>query len=160
MCAGRFGLGWVHDVFTIACHMFMHTYLQVSIFLYILSCWCFSDCLSLSPSISLSCVSCFMAPKHKSTPSQNSLRSGASSPLILHRLLFSSMMREPVRTSRRTSLNEAFIQNAKSFCLISLILHFPLSSTVGVESHFMAPQSLVHPWSFRSSTLTCMGLIL
>ena len=100
---------------------------------------------SLSPSISLSCVSCFMAPKHKSTPSQNRLHSGASSPLILHRLLFSSMMREPVRTSRRTSLNEAFIQNAKSFCLISLILHFPLSSTVGVESHFMAPQSLVHP---------------
>ena len=48
LCVVRFGLGWAHDVFKFACHMFMHTYLQVSIFLYILSCWCFSNCLSLS----------------------------------------------------------------------------------------------------------------
>ena len=34
---------------------------------------------SLSPFISLSYISCFMAPKHKFTPSQNPLRSGASS---------------------------------------------------------------------------------
>ena len=100
---------------------------------------------SLSLSISLSYVSCFMAPKRKSILSQNPLHSGASSPLILHLLLFSSMIREPTRTSWRISLDEAFIQNAKSFCLISLTLHFPLSSTVGVGSRFMAPLSLVHP---------------
>ena len=82
LCAGRFGLGWAHDVFVFACHIFMHFHAYVPFsfcICYILSCWCFSDCLSFSPSISLSYISCFMAPKRKSTPSQNPLRYGASS---------------------------------------------------------------------------------
>ena len=41
-------------------------------------CWCFSACLFLSPFLFLS-VSCSMAPKWKSTPSQNPLHSRASS---------------------------------------------------------------------------------
>ena len=53
--------------------IFMHTYLQVLIFLYILSYWCFSDCLSL-----FLVLVCTMAPKRKSTPSQNPLRFRAS----------------------------------------------------------------------------------
>ena len=56
---------------------FMHTYLHFFIFLY----WtvlCFSACLSLSPSLFLVLV-CSMAPKRKSTPSRNPLRSRASS---------------------------------------------------------------------------------
>ena len=59
--------------------IFMHTYFQVSIFLYI---YCVIGAfliVFLSPSISLFCVSYFMAPKRKSTLSQNPLWSGASS---------------------------------------------------------------------------------
>ena len=41
-------------------------------------CWDFSDCLSLSLSFLFTLVMS-MAPKRKSTPSQNSLHSGASS---------------------------------------------------------------------------------
>ena len=80
ICVGRFGLGWAHDLFTFARYMFMHfscirtfIYLYFDIDLY----WCFSVCFFF---LSLSLlVSCSMAPKRKSTPSQNPLRSGASS---------------------------------------------------------------------------------
>ena len=44
--------------------------------------WYFSDCLPLFLSFSPSYVSCVMAPKRKSTPSQNPLPSGASSSSI------------------------------------------------------------------------------
>ena len=47
MCAGRFGLSWAHDVFTVAYHMLRHTYLYFFIFLY-WSIWCFSVCPFLS----------------------------------------------------------------------------------------------------------------
>ena len=79
---GRFGLGWAHDEFIFACHIFMHShayvpsifiYLDISIALY------FSDCLPLFLSFSPSYVSCIMALKHKSTPPQNPLHSEASS---------------------------------------------------------------------------------
>ena len=82
LCAGRFRLGWAHDAFIFSCHMFMHfhAYVPSSFYIcYIVSCWCFSDCLSLSLSFSVSYVSCVMAPKRKSIPSWNPLRSGASS---------------------------------------------------------------------------------
>ena len=45
-----------------------------SLYFDILSCWCFSDCLSL-----FLALVCFMAPKRKSTPSRNLLHSKASS---------------------------------------------------------------------------------
>ena len=48
-----------------------------SLYTSILFCWCFSVCLSLSLSLFLALV-CFMATKHKSTPSQNPLCFGAS----------------------------------------------------------------------------------
>ena len=64
-------------VFLFACHIFMHTYIHFFIFLYI---DVFGDFLrvTLSPSLFLS-VSCIMAPKWKSTLSQNPLRSRVSS---------------------------------------------------------------------------------
>ena len=69
-----------------------------------------------------------MAPKRKFALSQNPLRFGASSsssdPTTL---LFGSMMNKPERTSWRTFLDKAFIQNAKSFCWTSLTLTYPLS---------------------------------
>ena len=76
LCAGRFGLGRAHDAFIFACHMFMHfhAYVPSSFYIfYIVSFWCFSDCLSLSY------VSCVMTPKYKSTLSWNPLHSEASS---------------------------------------------------------------------------------
>ena len=73
LCAVRFGLGWAYDVLKFACHMFMHTYLQVSIFVILYLVGAF-----LIVFLFLSYISCIMAPKRKSTPSWNPLRSGAS----------------------------------------------------------------------------------
>ena len=144
MCAGRFGLGWVHYVFNVACHMscIFHAYVPLfSIFLILIV---FGAFLLLSLSLSLS-VSCPIAPKHKSTLSHNSLR---------------SVMKRPVRTSRRTFHNATFIWNAKLSYRTFPILTFPQSSTVGVESHYVASQSLVSLWSYMSFTLTYMDLII
>ena len=76
-------LDWAEPMMFLLLHItcsciFTHTYLRFSIFLYIDCDWCFSVCvfLSLFPFLS---VSCFMAPKRKSTLSRNPLCSGASS---------------------------------------------------------------------------------
>jgi len=87
LCVGRIGLGWTHDVFTIACHIFTHfscicTFIYFYFYFDIDLCCCFSACLSFSPFFFLS-VSCSMAPKRKSTPSRNSLHSEASSSFSL-----------------------------------------------------------------------------
>ena len=80
--------------------------------------------------------------------------------LIPPPLLSSSVMRRPNRTSLRTSLDEVFIRNAKSFYQTSLTLTYPLSSTVRVGSHCVMSRSLVCPCLYRSSTLTCIDLII
>ena len=81
--ASRFRLGRAHDVFVFVCHMFMHFHAYIPSNFYICLFYLVGAFLifshSFSPSISLFCISCFMAPKHKSTLSQNPLRSGASS---------------------------------------------------------------------------------
>jgi len=80
LCAVRFGMGWAHDAFYVAYHMLMHFHAYVPSFLYIHILICVGAFLrvSLSPSLFL-LVSCSMAPKRKSTLSQNPLRSRASS---------------------------------------------------------------------------------
>ena len=80
--------------------------------------------------------------------------------LILLLFMSGSVMRRPIRTSRRTSANVAFIQNATWFYWIFLILTFPLLSTVEVRSHCVASRSLVPPWSYRSFTPICTDLII
>ena len=65
--------------------------------------------------------------------------------LIPLHLSYSSVMRRPNRTSWRTFHDKAFIRNAKSFCQIFLTPPYPLSSTVGVESHYVASQSRALP---------------
>ena len=55
--------------------------------------------------------------------------------LTLLPLLFGSVMRRSKWTSLRTSLDEAFIRNAKSFYRTSPTLTYPLSFTAGVGSH-------------------------
>ena len=82
LCAGRFGLGWAHNAFYFACHMFMHfhacvPYIQyISIYLNCLELFWLS--LSSPPLFSFTLVMS-IEPKRKSTPSQNPLCSGASS---------------------------------------------------------------------------------
>ena len=75
-------------------------------------------------------------------------------------LTFSSMMRMPNRISLRNFLDEAFIWNAKSFFRTSPTLTYPLSFTVGVGSHYVTSRSLVYSCLSRSSTPTCMNLII
>ena len=80
-------------------------------------------------------------------------------PLTLLHLTSSSMIIKPVRTFRRTSHDEAFIRNAKSFYRIFPILTFPLPSTVRVGSHCVASRSLVSLWSYKSFTSICTDSI-
>ena len=138
--------------------IFMHTYLTFSIFLYIDCDWCFS--LSLSLSLSLSQL---VALWHLN---ENLLRPGILFDLghllllILLPYMFDSMMIKPDRTFGRTFLDEAFIRNTKSFCQTSPTLTYPLSFTIVVGSHCVMSRSLVHPCLYRSSTPTCMDLII
>ena len=60
-------------------------------------------------------------------------------------LTYGSVMIKLVKTFWRTSHNEAFIRNAKSFYWTFPILTFPLSSTVRVGSHCVASRSFVPP---------------
>ena len=158
MCAGRFGLGWAHDVFTFACHMFIH-FSCIRTFIYLYSnidpCWCFFACSFLSSFLSLIdlwhlnknllCLEILFVLGHLLLlPS-----------LILLHLTSGSVMIKPVKTFQRIFLDAAFIRNDKSSFRIFPILTFPLSSTVGVGSHCMASRSLVLPWSYRSFIPTC-----
>ena len=150
-CCVLLGLDWAEPMMLFMLHItcsciFMHTYLQFFIFLYFDFFGAFLR-VSLSPSLLLALV-CSMAPKRRSTSSWNPLLSEASSssfpsdPTPSH---IRFVMIKPVRTFRRTSHNTTFIWNAKSFYRTFLILTFPLSSTVGVESHCVASQSPVLP---------------
>ena len=161
MCADRFGLGWAHDVFNVACYIFMHfSCIHTFIFLYF-DIELFGAFLFFPLSLSL------VVLWHLS---ENLLRPGTLFVprhllLIPLHLMSSSGMIKPVRTFWRTFPDKAFIWNAKSSYQIFPILTFPLSSTVGVRSHCMASQSLALPWSYRSFTptytiLTIMYLIL
>ena len=149
LCVSRFGLGWAHDAFKFACHMFMHFHAYVPSCFYhlILKLLCMflivslSLSLSLSPSLSISYVSCIMAPKRKSTPSYNPLHSGASS---------SSSPSDPTPSHVQFCDEKAkpdFLENFSwrgihserhSFCQTFLTLTYPLPSIVGVGSHFVA----------------------
>ena len=119
----------------------------IHIYIYFLSCWCFSDCRSLSPSLSFLGYFALWHPKasplHPRT--HYNLRHPLLLPLTPLHLTFGSMMRRPVRTSWRTFLDEAFIWNAKSSYRIFPILTYPLSSIVGDRSQCVASQSRALP---------------
>ena len=83
LCCVLVCLDWAEPMIHLNLHVtcsyiFRHMYLQVSIFfiLYLVGAFLI---ISLSPTLSISYVSCIMAPKRKSTPSRNPLRSRASS---------------------------------------------------------------------------------
>ena len=136
--------------------IFMHTYLTFSIFLYIDCDWCFSASLSLS---FFQLVALWHLNENLLHPG-TFFDSGHLLLLILLPHMFDSMMIKPDRTFRRTFLDELFIRNTKSFCRTSPTLTYPLSFTVVVGSHYVMSRSLVHPCLYRSSTLTCMDLII
>ena len=82
LCADRFGLGWAHDAICFSCHMFMHfpcirTFFSIYLILLMLLGTFLIVFLSLHLFLFTLVVS--MAPKRKSTPARNPLRSGASS---------------------------------------------------------------------------------
>ena len=115
LCADRIGLGWAHDVFTIAYHMLMHFHAYVLYILYILIYWlywCFSMCLSLS---FFQLVALWHLNENLLHPETFFVLGLLLPFLVLHPFTSSSMMGRPNQTSLRTFLDEAFIQNAKSF---------------------------------------------
>ena len=157
------GLDWVEPMMFLLLHV-TYSYIRSTFFLYLIDidlCWYFSVCHPLSLSFFR-----LVALWH---PNVSLLHPGTLFVLglllllpllILPPLMFGSVMRKPVRTSRRTFHDTTFIQNAKSFYRIFLILTFPLSSTVGVRSHFVASRSLVPRWSYKSFTPTYTDLII
>ena len=117
LCAGRFGLGWAHDEFIFACHMFMHSHAYVPSIVNILIYQLLGTFLIVSLYFFLSLLLMLVASWHLSV---NPLRPktlfilGHLLPLTPLHLTFGSMMRRLVRTSQRNFLDEAFIWNAKS----------------------------------------------
>ena len=107
--------------------------------------WDFSDCLSLSPSLSVCINLCLWHLNASLLRPRTLFIPGHPLLSILHHLMSGSVMTRPNRTSLRTFPNEAFILNTKSSCQTSPTLTFPLSSTVGNGSHCVMSLSLVHP---------------
>ena len=101
-----------------------------------------------------------MAPKHKSTPVRNPLRSGASS--SSDSAPFSLRFRDDDahKAFSENFLDEVFIRNAKLFWRMSSTLTFPLSFTVGNGSHCVTSWSLVLSCLSSNFTPTCTGLII
>ena len=101
-----------------------------------------------------------MAPKHKSTPARNPLRSGASS--SSDSAPFSLRFRDDDahKAFSENFLDEVFIRNAKLFWRTSLTLTFPLSFTVGNGSHCVTSWSLVLSCLSSNFTPTCTRLII
>ena len=112
-------------------------------------------CLSLSFFL---LVSCSMTPKHKSTPSRNPLRSGASSSDSTPCHIW--FCDEKARTNFSENFSRRGIHSECQVILSDFSLTFPLSSTIGVGSQFVASRSLVPLWSYKSFTLTCTDLII
>ena len=165
LCAGRFGLGWAHDAFKFACHMFMHFQAYKPSCFYHLILKLLGTLLIDSLSFFLSLPLTLVASWHLSV----SLFRLGTFFILGHLLLlllltplplmFGSVLRRPNRTSLRTFHDVAFIQNAKSFCQTSLTLTCPLSSTVRVGSHYVAPRSGALLWWYKSSTPICTDFI-
>ena len=146
-CCVLVGLDWAEPMMYLCLHVtcsciFMHTYLQVSIFLYVLCYWCFFDSLFLPLFLFFALVASWHRNANLLRPRTLYLL-GHLLPLTLHHLLFGFMMRTLERTSLRIFVDEAFIRNAASFCQNFLTLTYSLSFTIGVGSHFVTSRSLI-----------------
>ena len=168
LCCVLIDLDWAEPIMHLYLHVtcsciFMHTHLQVSIFviLYLVSAFLIVS-LSLPFSLFLMLVASWHLSVNFFCPGTFFVLGHLLLLLLLTLLLFaySSVMRRPNRTSQRTFHNVEFIRNAKSFCQISLTLTYPLSSTIGVRSHCVASRSRALPWSYKSSTPICTYSII
>ena len=150
LCAGRFELGWAHDAFKFACHMFMHFHAYIPYFFFYLFYLLILNMFGafLIVSLFLTLVASWHLNVNPFCPW--TLFVSGHLLLLLHltplHLTYGSMIRRPSWTSRRTFYDETFIWNAKSFCQIFLTLTYPLSSTVRVGSHYVASLSRALPW--------------
>ena len=120
--AGRIELGWAHDVFTIAYQMFMHFHAYIPYILYILIYWLYLVLFCVFLSLLLSLLFTLVALWHLNVNllhSETLFILGHPLLLTLLPLLFGSVIIKPNKTFRRTFLDKAFIQNAKSFCRTS-----------------------------------------
>ena len=149
-CCVMLGLDWAKPMMLlmlhITCSCIFHAYVPLFLYFLILICLViFCMFLSLSLSLSLSLVTLWHLNKNPLRPKTFFILGHLLllPPLILLLLMFDSVMIKPIRTFRRTSRDEAFIQKSKSFYQIFSILTFPLSSIVGVGSHCVASRSLV-----------------
>ena len=147
------GLNWAKPMMFLSLHVICHAFscirtfkfLYLYIYIYIYNLVDAFLIVSLSLSLPLSLFLASVASWH---PNANPFHPrtlfilGHLLPLTPLHLTFGSMMRRLIRTSRRTFLDEAFIRNAKSSYQNFPILTYPLSSTVGVGSHYVAPRSL------------------
>ena len=166
-CCVLLGLDWAEPMMFLSLHVtcscIFHAY--VPSFIFILMLICVGDFLHVSLSLSFFQ---FVALWHLN---ENPLCLRTLfvlayllllTPLLL---MYGSMMIKPVKTFQRTSHNEAFIRNAKSFYWIFSILTFPLSFTVKVRSHVWHPGHLSlcdhtgvllqHKWIWYFSTSFC-----
>ena len=123
----------------------MHMYFLFNILVIFELLWSFSDCLSFSPPSFCLRYSCLWHLSVSLLHPRTLCVLGHHLLLILLLFIFRSMMRMPERTSRRTFLDEVFIRNAESFWRTSPTLIFPLSFTIGDESHCVTSRSLVRP---------------
>ena len=120
LCADRVGLGWAHDAFSFACHMFMHfscirTSFQYSWYLKLLGTFLI---VSFSLSLCLFTLDVSMAPKCKSTPARNAFHFDASSssdyaPLFLwlcdddgHKAFSENFSRRGIHLERQVILSD------------------------------------------------------
>jgi len=163
LCANKFGLGWAYDAITFARQMLTHFHTYVFYIQYILYIWTVLELFwlfFLPPFLSLVYVSVSWHRNVSLLRPGTLFIPGHLRLLILLLLISGFVMRMPERNSRRTFLDEMFIQNAESFCQISSTLTYPMSFTVGFWSHCVTPRSHVLPCRSRSFTPTCMELIL
>ena len=115
-----------------------HTYSPFNILAIFELFWDFSNCFSLSLSLSLSyvCISLCLWHLNASLLRPRTLFIlGHPLPLILLHHIFGSVMRMLERPYRRTFLDEAFILNAKSSWRTSPTLTNPMSFIIGFRSH-------------------------
>ena len=96
ICSEHIGLGWAHDVYIVACHVFMHFLCICTFFLYWSVLVLFYLSLSLSLSLSVSLLYGTQKEQVYSVLKPSILRHLL---LILPPLTFGFVMRKPVRTS-------------------------------------------------------------
>ena len=158
------GLDWAEPmmqfVLHVTCSCIFHAYvLYFSIYLLYLNCFGVFLIVSFFPLSILFTLVVSMAPKRKSTPSQNPLRWG-----IHFVWSYSFIYSVPWWECLKGILGELFSMR-HSFWMPShpggLCRHrYPMSFTVEVRSHCVTSQSHVHLCWYRSSTLTCMDSII